>query len=555
MRTLRAYWEEKERPWAVFLLLFALVFLRFCVYGLRYYPQLDDYIQLHNQAAYYTFSQVVLDMGLLASRPLASVMDVLFWSNFWPCLILAVALLSALFALSACLFRKVWSGYFGTGYLFLVLYILLPLGMEGTYWLSASTRVVPALFFTALAMDLFQRWCRGGRRRFLALYFPVQLLSFCFYEQGLVLSVTGVLLVGLLELRREKKRALFALLTFVNVGIYFAFTGAFSTTVGQLGSRLRLTLPWQPGYWQQVFLPACKQLYAAFLRGGFRTLFSGLRRGLSFLLSEAHFFWLLLLLALCLLLFLAAKRFSSSGERKQTGGAVLVGFLMALAPVSLFFVLSNPSVALRNTVFSFCGLSLMADAAFGFLLRRLPAEKTVGAVLCAALALLFSIASVSELHDYRETYLADQRAAQAICAALSDGEGISQGTRIGVLNLSPNAPPEQNYKYHEHIHGATESPWALTGLLTCVADNKAFPTAYPLPAGPLYTPENRANDPAAFPLLLFYDGEGTALPVTLRQGEGGLTDVLSPGGQTVARIVETDGCGALVLDERKDPSP
>ena len=75
---------HKERPWLVFALIFALVLLRFCYYGFTYYPQLDDYIQLHNQSAYYSAKAVILDMGLLSSRPLASVMDYFFWSHFWP---------------------------------------------------------------------------------------------------------------------------------------------------------------------------------------------------------------------------------------------------------------------------------------------------------------------------------------------------------------------------------------------------------------------------------------------------------------------------------------
>ena len=90
----------------------------------------------------------------------------------------AVALISAMYAASACLFRRVWGEYFGTGYLFLVVYALLPLGVEGTYWISASNRVVPSLFFVALAMYLFQKWCRTGRARWLPLYFrrPAHLL-------------------------------------------------------------------------------------------------------------------------------------------------------------------------------------------------------------------------------------------------------------------------------------------------------------------------------------------------------------------------------------------
>jgi len=496
-----ALWE-RERPWLLFLLLFALVFLRFCYYGFTYFPQLDDYIQLHNQAAYYTFDQVILGMGLLSSRPLASVLDYGLWSHFWPCLILACALLAALYAASGCLFRRVWGEYFGTGPLFLVFYALLPLGMEGTYWISASNRVVSALFFTALAMWLFGRWCRLGRWPWLILYFFTQLLSFCFYEQGLILSVTGVLLVGILEWKERNRRSVWALLTFLNAGIYFAFTSAFATTAGQLGSRLKLSLPWHPG-WSRTALEAGGRLWRAFAGGGYRTLARGFRRGLGCFWEELHPLWLLALAALLVLLFLFARRFPGKGERPAA--ALIVGFLMALAPVTLFFVLADPSVALRNTVFSFCGLGLMLDALFQLLLRRTASPGAVCGGVCVLLAAVFSIAAVSELHDYRDTYRADQRAAAAICAALEEMEPLPAGASVGVVGLQADYLPEQNYRYATHIHGATESTWALTGLLTAVSDDPGFPWCTPLPTG--------EEDLTPYEILLFYDHvSGVARP-------------------------------------------
>lgn len=495
---------SKERSWVLFFLLFALIFVRFCYYGLQYFPQLDDYIQMHNQAAYYTFSQVVLDMGLLSSRPLASTLDVTLWSAFWPCMILAVALLSALYAGSAVLFRRVWGAYFGTGYVFLVLYALLPLGMEGTYWVSASTRILPALFFISLAMWLFQRWCREGKRAMLGLYFVTQLVSFCFYEQGLVLSVTGVLLVGILEFKTQRRRSLFALLTFVNAAIYFVFTGFFSTSSGQLGSRLKLSLPWQAG-WDGVLKSAGAQTGSAFLLGGWKTLTRGFRRGLECMLADFNWLWVLLVLGLCVLLFCFARRFTGEGSR--AGTALAVGFLMALAPITLFFVLENPAIALRNTVFSFCGLALMADALYHLLFSKAAWKAALTGALCAGLALIFCVCSVSELHDYRDTYENDQRAGRAVIAALDGGRSVPLGTRVGVLNLMPDYLPEQNFKYHQHIHGATESVWAFTGLLSCESGNRDFPYCTPLPGD---VPEG-----ADFDLLLWYNPEtGTATEYT-----------------------------------------
>ena len=532
---------QKERPWLVFALIFALVLLRFCYYGFTYYPQLDDYIQLHNQSAYYSAKAVILDMGLLSSRPLASVMDYFFWSNFWPFLMAAVALISAMYAASACLFRRVWGEYFGTGYLFLVVYALLPLGMEGTYWISASNRVVPSLFFVALAMYLFQKWCRTGKVLWLPLYFVTQLISFCFYEQGLVLSVTGVLLVGIIEFfRGNRSRSLFSLLTFVNAGVYFAFTGYFSTSTGQLGSRLRLTLPWQEG-WDKVFLSAAGQTGESFLIGGYKTLVDGFRRGLACIAEDFSLLWVLVLAALCAALFLFARRFTAerpAGEAALPGRwALLVGFLMALAPVTLFFVLSSPSVALRNTVFSFCGIALFLDAAWSMLLTRCPARGLITGAVCAVCAAVFSVAAVSELHDYRATTQADQRAARAITAAVEGDEGA-----IAVLNLEPNYLSEQNFLYHEHIHGATESAWALAGLLSWAADTPAFPAATPVPMGGRYT-----GSLTEFGALLWYDHKtGTVQSVMAVPAGEGVYEIQTAGGDTLAAAQEENGAGRLV---------
>ena len=532
---------QKERPWLVFALIFALVLLRFCYYGFTYYPQLDDYIQLHNQSAYYSAKAVILDMGLLSSRPLASVMDYFFWSRFWSFLMAAVALISAMYAASACLFRRVWGEYFGTGYLFLVVYALLPLGMEGTYWISASNRVVPSLFFVALAMYLFQKWCRTGKALWLPLYFVAQLISFCFYEQGLVLSVTGVLLVGIIEFfRGNRKKSLFSLLTFVNAGIYFAFTGYFSTSTGQLGSRLRLTLPWQEG-WDKVFLSAAGQTGESFLIGGYKTLVDGFRRGLACIAEDFSLLWVLVLVLLCAALFLFARRFTAERPAGEAAlprrWALLVGFLMALAPVTLFFVLSSPSVALRNTVFSFCGIALFLDEAWSMLLTRCPARGLITGAVCAVCAAVFSVAAVSELHDYRATTQADQRAARAITAAVEGDEGA-----IAVLNLEPNYLSEQNFLYHEHIHGATESAWALAGLLSWAADTPAFPAATPVPMGGRYT-----GSLTEFGALLWYDHKtGTVQSVMAVPAGEGVYEIQTAGGDTLAAAQEENGAGRLV---------
>jgi uncharacterized membrane protein YfcA len=59
--------------------------------------------------------------------------------------------------------KWVWSRYFGIGYVFLIVYTLLPLGFEGIYWMSAASRIVVGMFFASAALVFFEKWCTAGK--------------------------------------------------------------------------------------------------------------------------------------------------------------------------------------------------------------------------------------------------------------------------------------------------------------------------------------------------------------------------------------------------------
>lgn len=537
--------EGEERAWPVFLLLLALVFLRCCCEGLRYYPQLDDYIQHYDFANLYDgVWQVVTEKGLLASRPLAGLLDVAFWSRFWPVMILGVLLISALYAASAVLFWRVLGGYFPVSPLFLVLYALFPLNMEGTYWMSASTRVVPALAFTALAMWLFQRWCREGGWRFLALYVLAQLLSYGFYEQGLALCATGVVLVALLEWRDHPRRAWAALASLVNIGLYFGFISLFSGSASY-GGRMNTILPWQEGWKETVFLPLKSQLRQAFGEGGVQVLGNGLRRGWTLVVSQGHWLWLILTAGLCLLLFVWLRQPAAREERPRYGAlpALAVGALLALAPVSVFFILRSPWFSLRGTVTSFCGLALMADTLWTLVTGPLKCRRAVTAGVCAALALLFCVAAASEVHDYGETWQADQAVISAVVEATDGGADLPREGTTAFVGVEPSYLAEQNFNYHEHIHGVTESGWAMNGALQWASGRQPFPVVVPLPAS---TPA-AALAAGEYAAVYGYDPSARQMvPLTLRVLESGDVRLYTDDGTLWGQVTEaglTRGAG------------
>ena len=531
----------------LFLVLFLLLMARNCACGLEYFPQLDDYIQYHNYAQLVSFSDLQQSTGPLASRPLAGVADYFFWTPMFDRMILGVALISLLHVGSALLFWKILKRYFSLSPLFPVVVTLLPLGVEGTYWMSASTRVVVGMFFAALTAWAFLRWLdwRGPGR--LVLYLILQLLPFGFYEQAGILSITLTIGVAALEWllnKRELRRCAVSLWGGPALVLYFLFTRLMSSAGGVYSSRTELILPFSRYYWSVFFPDVFGQIRDVFCKGGLLTLGKGFARGLK-LMSSGLLLWALAVLVLCILFgWMACRQIGEKKETNQRGLALLAGALLAVGPVSLFFVLSNPWFSLRGAVTSFPGLALIVDTLLVWLWDKLSLRQEGLAVLACASAFVFCAAGASEIVDYRDTYQTDQKTAHLVLDAMK-AEGLEGGsTRVGVLNLEPTYLADQNFFWHEHIHGCTESQWAMAGLLTAKGGQN-LPSVTPLPADPMYQSWNReVNHPENFHALFWYDGD-QLYPVELEKAGETVWLVKSRTGQVWGRILEEDGIGRI----------
>ena len=531
--------EKSKMERGIPVLLFLLLMVRNCACGVAYYPQLDDYIQYHNYAGAESFRALQASTGLLASRPLAGLADYYIWAPLFDHMILGVALISLLYVLAAVLLWKLLGRYFRLSPLFPVLVVLLPLGMEGTYWMSASTRVVVGMVFAVLAAWAFLGWLdRGGGGR-LAAYLVLQLLPFGFYEQAGILSVVLTVGAALLE-RGDLRRRAVSLWGVPALGLYFLFTHLMASG-SVYSSRAELLLPVTRYYWTVFFPDIMGQLRDVFLKGGFFTLAKGFVRGMRLVLSGQLALWALGALALCVLFWLCARRSPEERGKRRTGLALLAGVLLAAGPVSIFLVLGNPWFSMRGAVTSFPGLALIADTLLLWLWDKLPFRGNGPVVLAACAALVFCVAGASETADYRDTYENDQRIARLVLDTLAEDQ-IDAG-RVGILNLEASYLPNQNFYYHEHIHGCTESAWAFSGLLTAAGGGE-HPSVSPLPSDPMYRAWNReANHPSGFSVLYWFDGTDL-IRASLTPEEDGYR-VTDPAGRELGRIWEEDGIGYI----------
>ena len=434
--------------------------LRACFGGVNYLPVLDDTVQYFNYPSALDYGKLIEQEGLLASRPLAGLTDLYITGQMNRYLILPVLFLSVMHGFSAALFSKLFHKYFGTSPFFAVLFALIPLGCEGTYWLSAATRIVPGLFFTACAANVLDDFLKRGQTWRLPLYAFLQLLAMSFYEQILVLTVTlaGLQFLTFVRTRSLGRRSWAAWLTFAALAVYFGFTG-YHAAQGALGSRIGTVFPTTWEYYKPYMEDVFHQISAAFLKGGARTLFKGLLRGFTACASSLGgviYLFFAVLLCFGFLHFVYSPR---EFRFAHWGVAIVWGVLLTVAPWSPYFIINNPYFSLRACVPSFLGLALLIDLLLRAVIRN-PRALTVVTAICIP---VFLVASASEIADYKGAAAQDEKIAAVFLEHTDELYG-----NVCIFGLPEYyRKDEQNYPYHEHIALASSSGWALYAKLVC----------------------------------------------------------------------------------------
>ena len=542
--------RKKLRNPTTFLLLFSLVFVRYCYYGFSYFYQLDDYIQYHNYT-YFANNVVdlIFDMGLLQARPAAGAADLLIWSKMFAVMLAAVAVISAMYVGAAMLLKSVFERHFRIGWVFYAVFCLLPLGIEGTYWVSASSRIVCGLFFVSLGAWLLQRYFDGSRWYMLVGALVLQLFGSCFYEQVLVFSVALFLVLGILNRKNTGKKSLWSGFSVANAVIYLLLT-SLAPNSSLYSGRMEVVLPVSSYYYRNFLPEVLRQVKNVFVDGGVYTSVKGFVRGIKIMWQDHAVLYALIVILLCILFFALACAVQRStdkqaqpNEKKRCIFAVLTGLFLAAAPLAPFFFLGNPWFSFRGAVASFAGLALALDAILCSVFSSCKYRVRVNAAISACIAFVFCVASVSEIHDYRQTTENDQRIVQTIVDTidLSDTED-----NIGIIGLEPSYLEDQNFYWHEHIHGVTESSWALTGLIQYKTCQPSLPSVIPLSERELYRQWNyETNRIDGFDELYYYDVQNNSLiRLTYVQTGEKAFNLYDEGGILFGTVTtDADGCG------------
>ncbi len=430
----------------------ALVFKMFSL-GLKYFPVLDDYIQ-YGGYPLYNLSEVYLGKGTIATRPFASLLDPALWGSFYPDLWVAAAIVCVLFFASAkfigLTFEKL--NIHITPFLYAV-YLLLPLGFEGTYWLSASTRICVGMFFAALAAFLLAKLIETKKRKFWVPYIITCVLSCGFYESVMIVSCVLQFFV-IMSLTKKMKSRIIYLITPVLSGAGMFIYYILAKNIGVMGSRVG-------GFsienlWDK-FSEAASQCYDIFITGGIKTTFTGALHGLRLMTADTRGVILLgiaiLVSALCAYFGAKAKFYA------KPSFCIPVGLLLVITPLIPNVLVSVVWLTYRNAVTSFIGIVLL----FAPLFNRLFRHRWTKVTAIFLLVFLFSLSNVNELDTYRRVNQKDQQLVTQIAEQLDDA--VISGEKDAVVVFPEKVKAHQVSFYKDHVLSVFESDWALTGAV------------------------------------------------------------------------------------------
>ncbi len=431
--------HDYSTPFILILSVFLAVF-RFSYLSFRYIPYLDDYVQYFYYPSFPNPLQTIFFGGpkILFTRPLAGLCDRFLWSFFVHNLGIAVVIISFLYGISGVLFYKTFETLnLHPSPIFLVIYLVAPLNTEGTYWLSASTRIVASLFLIALS-------CHALVKRQTTVFALFSFLSVWFYEQTAFLSI--FLGISLSLFSKQPKSLVFPLLNFIVLSGFYLILGKYSDNA----DRLTLT------FCQKNFSSLGTQVYEFLIPLSSNLVTNGFRRGLDFLIQNHMLWWLFLLVILASLFFEVSKTQVYTTSTKK----LFLGLFLTFVPFLPFLISSNENLNFRNFVPCLLGIALIFE---DFLVRI---SRSLCPTLCSVLVCIFSIVAACEVADYNHTATADLNLAIEISQALpKDAKTFKY--QINTPDYYPQSAPK-----NDHIMSMTASDWGPTGIVRTLSGNK-----------------------------------------------------------------------------------
>lgn len=434
--------KKNKRLFVIFLLGSVI---RFGFEGFCYYPYLDDYVQYMYYPSLPPGKVFFGGARTAFIRPLAAFFDIFVWGAFENRLYAAMLCLAVLYGISGVLFYCALSNCgIKLSPFFLIVYGFLPLNTEGTYWVSASSRIAVSLFLISLGAAFLSEYIKVGGGRNFVLFGIFHFLSYWFYEQTAAVSFV---LCMYLALKNKKYRT-----AAVSLSCAAAFA-LWYIVIGKMGiNGARLESVGIGEFWGNIGA-ALSEIFYIFTNILGEIMINGAVRGFTNILAAPE--WIIIIGVFAGLWGIYGKKQSESGKETLVLGAVL--FFSAFSP---FYITKNMWFNLRNTVPALLGLGMVLD----FFVSKIPQGALK--VLSAAVLAVFLTVQSAEIADYNAAAKRDYKIASALAS-----EYEKTGSPDLVLKGELPEYLSQSAVYHDHIVTGAALDWGYTGMVRGLVKN------------------------------------------------------------------------------------
>lgn len=425
------YFKNNKR--AVYFALFTVIFLYKMSFDI--YPFLDDYIQLKVYSLYKNpIKDVFIKIGTCASRPLANLLDIVFYSKFYNNLLVLYAIICAMHIWGVFLMQSNLNKInVKTSYVFCIAALINPLNAEAVYWISAADRIVVSFFFAQIAVYILCLPNYGKSIYTAVLFWLFELCSLLFYEQSAAVSTAMCLYFGILL---KKRSAVFVtLFNLALVGIYYFLMRNYGVFANR-GEAEFFNLAYFAESLKDCAFAAAKCIYGDFKMFEFK---------ISALVVTA------ILLLLC-----------ASGYKNKSNCGICKNILFALGlcivSFAPFTVLKSYVITFRSLFYTLLGAAIILDSLFNII-----NTKYIKSALFAMLCFAFVSCTNTEMSCYRRVALSDTKIINKTAQILNkynDKENLKV-----CITGAKKCYTRQSVMFGEHILSVTSSDWAYTGAM------------------------------------------------------------------------------------------
>lgn len=460
---MEVYFKDEKKHESLFWLgLFLLMIISTYFFGIEYYEYLDDY---NTYGIFYRrsgdiWNDVIMWYKLYTIRPFAFFADAYITQWFWHSMEIVLLFFTTMHFFTILLFYKVLKiskvnlSVFGISIL-----CLCPVLLESTYWIGASTRLVPGVFFSVLSTYIFVKFLLGGKKRlgFLILFFVLNFLSTGFYEQIITFNFVFTCIIILLNFKKiSKYKVPIISIPFISTilmgGYYFAFRN--SGKVLQRGSTVSTGII-------EHTLDTLYKIKELFFQRTIDIYETGIK---SFPFSQFGVFqYLLIILIIVLVVFVfySCKNISYVLEEKNFFLKIIMGIVVLFSSFAPFFLLSNNYLALRTIYPAFFGFILIIDSLFFLVYKNVSIKgKYLLNSFVAFVILVNIVVTITEIENYRLIEIDDKIIGDNFISALESTEGTDENLNILFNSKNTYSPVSRN-----GFENITSSDWGMLGLL------------------------------------------------------------------------------------------